>query len=63
MHIKTQIPSGPSNKPKPKQLFISHKSGLPVARNSISRWLKEVISLSVINITFFKKPLYKGGKY
>ena len=30
------------NKPKPKQLFISYKTGLPVTRISISRWLKEV---------------------
>ena len=29
--------------PKPNQLFLSHKSGKPVARNTISRWLVEIV--------------------
>ena len=40
-------------KPKPNQLFISYKSGLPVACNTISRWLKEVMSLSGIDTSYF----------
>ena len=41
-------------KPKPNQLFLSHKTGLPVARNTISRWLKEVMSLAGIDTTYLK---------
>ena len=49
------------NKPKPKQLFISYKTGLPVTRNSISRWLKEVMSLSGIDTTYFKSHSTRGA--
>ena len=40
--------------PKPSQLFLSHKTGRPVARNTISRWLTEVMSLAGIDTTYFK---------
>ena len=40
--------------PKPTQLFLSHRTGLPVARNTISRWLTEVMFLAGIDITYFK---------
>ena len=39
--------------PKPTQLFLSHRSGLPVARNTISRWLTEVMSMAGIDTTYF----------
>ena len=39
--------------PKPKQLFLSHRTGLPVARNTISRWLTEVMSLAGIDTSYF----------
>ena len=42
------------NKPKPIQLFISHMTGLPVARNTISRWLTEVMTLAGIDTSYFK---------
>ena len=35
--------------PKPVQLFLSHKTGLPVAKSSISRWLKEVLTMAGID--------------
>ena len=41
-------------KPKPNQLFLSHRTGLPVARNTISRWLTEVMSLAGIDTSYFK---------
>ena len=49
------------NKPKPKQLFISHRSGLPVARNTISRWLTEVMSLSGIDTSYFTGHSTRGA--
>ena len=48
-------------KPKPNQLFLSHKTGLPVARNTISRWLKEVMSLAGIDTTYFKAHSTRGA--
>ena len=40
--------------PKPTQLFISFKSGLPVSRPTISRWLTEVMSMAGIDTSYFK---------
>ena len=40
-------------RPKPTQLFLSYKSGLPVACNTISRWLKSVMSMSGIDTSYF----------
>ena len=39
---------------KPVQLFLSHKTGLPVAKSTISRWIKEVMSLGGIDTSRFK---------
>ena len=41
-------------KPKPTQLFISFKTGLPVSRPTISRWLTEVMSMAGIDTSYFK---------
>ena len=41
-------------KEKPTQLFLSHRTGKPVKRASISRWIREVLALSGIDITTFK---------
>ena len=38
---------------KPVQLFLSHKTGHPVARSTISRWIKEVMSLGGIDTSKF----------
>ena len=52
---------------KPTQLFLSHKSGLPVARATISRWVKEVMNLAGVDTSIFlpEAPQYlllqKGG--
>ena len=40
-------------KKKPTQLFLSHRTGKPVERASISRWIREVLGLSGIDITTF----------
>ena len=39
---------------KPTQLFLSHRNGKPVQRASISRWIREVLVLSGIDITTFR---------
>ena len=49
------------NKPKPTQLFISHITGLPVALNTISRWLTEVMSLAGIDTSYFKVHSTRGA--
>ena len=41
-------------KNKPTQLFLSHRTGKPVERASISRWIREVLCLSGIDVTTFK---------
>ena len=38
---------------KPVQLFLSHKTGLPVAKSTISRWIKEVLTLGGIDTDRF----------
>ena len=48
-------------KPKPSQLFISHKSGLPVARNTISRWLTEVMTLAGVDTSYYKAHSVRGA--
>ena len=39
---------------KPTQFFLSHRNGKPVKRASISRWIREVLVLSGIDVTTFK---------
>ena len=46
---------------KSTQLFISHRSGLPVARNTISRWLTTVMSQAGIDTTYFKGHSTRGA--
>ena len=47
--------------PKPTQLFLSHRTGRSVARGSISRWLREVLSLSGIDVGAFGPGSYRGA--
>ena len=46
---------------KPNQLFLSHKNGLPVARATISRWIKEVMSLAGIDTNMFLPGSTRGA--
>ena len=39
---------------KPTQFFLSHRTGLPVKRATISRWIRQVLSYSGIDTTTFK---------
>ena len=46
---------------KPTQLFLSHRTGKPVQRATVSRWLRQVMSLSGIDITTFKPGSTRGA--
>ncbi len=48
-------------KSKSTQLFISHSTGLPVARNTISRWLTDVMSQAGIDTSYFKGHSTRGA--
>ena len=47
--------------PKPTQFFLSYRTGKPVQRASISRWLREVMELSGIDISTFKPGSTRGA--
>ena len=46
---------------KPTQLFLSHKTGLPVAKSTISRWLKEVMQMAGIDTSSFLPGSTRGS--
>ena len=46
---------------KPTQLFLSWKTKTPVAKNTIARWLKEVLSLSGIDCSQFTAHSFRGA--
>ena len=48
-------------KPKPNQLFISHRTGLPVACNTISRWLTDLMALAGVDTSYFKGHSTRGA--
>ena len=46
---------------KPNQLFLSYKTGLPVAKSTISRWLKDLLFLSGIDTNMFSGGSTRGA--
>ena len=46
---------------KPTQLFLSHKTGLPVTKSTISRWIKEVMGMAGIDINMFAPGSTRGA--
>ena len=46
---------------KPNQLFLSYATGLPVAKSTISRWLKDVLTLSGIDTSIFSGGSTRGA--
>ena len=46
---------------KPNQLFLSHKTGLPVTKSTISRWIKEVMGMAGIDVTMFSPGSTRGA--
>ena len=47
--------------PKPSQLFLSHRTGRPVKRASISRWVRQVLSLAGIDASTFGPGSCRGA--
>lgn len=45
----------------PHQLFLSHKTGLPVAKATISRWIKEVMALAGVDTSVFSPGSTRGA--
>ena len=46
---------------KPVQLFLSFKTGLPVTRSTISRWIKQVMKLAGIDTSVFLPGSTRGA--
>ena len=46
---------------KPVQLFLSHKTGLPVSKSTISRWIKEVMRMAGIDTNTFLPGSTRGA--
>ena len=46
---------------KPTQLFLSHRTGLPVSRSTISRWIKEVMRMVGIDVNIFSPGSTRGA--
>ena len=46
---------------KPSQLFLSHRTGRPVLRNTISRWIREVLALAGIDMESFGPGSTRGA--
>ena len=46
---------------KPTQLFLSHRTGRPIKRSSISRWIREVLGLAGIDTTNFGPGSTRGA--
>ena len=44
-----------------KQLFLSHRTGKPVKRASISRWIREVMFLSGVDVSTFAPHSTRGA--
>ena len=57
--LKAVLPPNPQ--PKPTQLFLSHRTGLPVKRATISRWIREVLSLAGIDTSTFGPGSTRGA--
>ena len=45
---------------KPNQLFLSHRTGLPVVKSIISRWIK-VMALAGIDVSHYKAHSSRGA--
>ena len=59
--FKYRLKSWNKNKEDSKQLFLSHRTGRPVKRASISRWIREVMQLAGIDITLFAPHSSRGA--
>ena len=51
--LKYRIKSWKKYKTEVKQLFLSHRTGKPIKRQTISRWIREIMKMSGIDISFY----------
>ena len=59
--LKFRIKAVRLGRDKPTQLFLSHRTGKEVQRATISRWIRQVMSLSGIDISTFKPGSTRGA--
>ena len=59
--FKYRLKSWNKNKEESKQLFLSHRTGRPVQRASISRWIREVMHMAGIDISSFAPHSCRGA--
>ena len=60
--LKFRIKSVNKGLGKPSQLFLSHKTGRPVTRATISRWIREVLGLSGIDTSTYGPGSTRGAR-
>ena len=59
--LKYRVRSWNKDKTDVKQLFLSHRTGKPVKRQTISRWIRETMKLAGIDITMFSAHSSRGA--
>ena len=59
--LKYRLKAWNTNKEDIKQLFLSHRTGKPVKRASISRWIREVMFLSGVDVSTFAPHSTRGA--
>ena len=59
--FKYRLKAWKKDKKDVKQLFLSYRTGRPVVRASISRWVREVMDLSGIDISTFAPHSTRGA--
>ena len=59
--LKYRLKSWNKEKADVKQLFLSHRTGKPVKRQTISRWIRETMKMSGIDISIFAPHSSRGA--
>ena len=59
--FKFRLKSYNAGRGKPSQLFLSHRTGRPVSRATISRWIREVLALAGIDMATFGPGSTRGA--
>ena len=59
--FKYRLKAWKNNKVDVKQLFLSYRTGRPIKKASISRWVREVMNLSGIDISTFAPHSTRGA--
>ena len=59
--LKYRLKAWKKNKVDVKQLFLSYRTGRPIKKASISRWVREVMNLSGIDISTFAPHSTRGA--